>query len=220
MTTVLRKDEVVIGEVIAKAREVFQQYGFKKTTMEDIARELGKGKSTLYYYFSSKEAIFEEVVDQEMHRFFQLIRKAVGKSQTGREKLKAYSKMRLNRINEMCNLSHALKNDLIENIGAVLEIKRKHDSTHEGIVRDIILFGVNDGEFRKLSPRDIDLISFLFVSLFKGMGLPTSSRSTVDLNRHVGFMVDSLVDGIGNTDAPKGSQGTGKQLDHFKNLEL
>ncbi len=199
MTQALPKDEVIISEVIAKAKAVFQKYGFRKTTMEDIARELGKGKSTLYYYFSSKEAIFEEVVDQEMGHFFTSITRAVDKAETARKKLKAYSNMRLERIKEMCNLSYALKNDLIENMGVVLEIKKKHESTHSNIIREIVLFGISQDEIKKLSDPDIDLIAFLFVSLFKGMEMPLVKAQPIpDINAYVDFMVDSIIDGIGN----------------------
>ena len=54
MTDTLQKDEIIIKEVIEAAKVLFQRYGLKKTTMEDIAKFVGKGKSTLYYYFPSK----------------------------------------------------------------------------------------------------------------------------------------------------------------------
>ncbi len=57
-----------------------------------------KGKSTLYYYFSSKEEIFERVVDEEMNHFFSDIEKAIDKASSARDKLKAYCKMRLRRL--------------------------------------------------------------------------------------------------------------------------
>jgi len=49
-----KKDELIKAAIIEAARRVFQKWGLKKSTMEDIAEEAGKGKSTLYYYFKSK----------------------------------------------------------------------------------------------------------------------------------------------------------------------
>jgi AcrR family transcriptional regulator len=49
-------------EIIISAGRIFSHYGFKKTTMEEIARALKIGKSSVYYYFKSKEDIFEAVV--------------------------------------------------------------------------------------------------------------------------------------------------------------
>src|SRR5436189_4267915 len=53
-------------EILNGARELFQRFGFKKTTMEDIARQIGKSKSALYYYYKTKEEIFEAVVLNEI----------------------------------------------------------------------------------------------------------------------------------------------------------
>jgi AcrR family transcriptional regulator len=49
------KEEIFKEDIIREAQKLFQTYGLKKTTMEDIAKALGKGKSTLYYYYQSKE---------------------------------------------------------------------------------------------------------------------------------------------------------------------
>jgi AcrR family transcriptional regulator len=60
------KEEITRREVVQAASRLFQRYGLVKTTMEDIARETGRGKSTLYYYFKSKDEIFDAVVNQEL----------------------------------------------------------------------------------------------------------------------------------------------------------
>src|SRR5688572_33260146 len=49
-------------EILNGARDLFERFGFKKTTMEDIARQVGKSKSALYYYYKTKEEIFEAVI--------------------------------------------------------------------------------------------------------------------------------------------------------------
>jgi len=41
--------------ILKIAREIFSKYGYKKTTLDDIANAVRKGKSSLYYYFKSKE---------------------------------------------------------------------------------------------------------------------------------------------------------------------
>ena len=53
----LNKDEIIKAKILEGADKLFQKYGLGKTTMEDIAKDAGKGKSTLYYYFKSKEEI-------------------------------------------------------------------------------------------------------------------------------------------------------------------
>jgi len=58
------KDEVR-EQLVQSARQVFARYGFKKTALDDIAREAHKGKSTIYYYFKSKDEIFKAVIEAE-----------------------------------------------------------------------------------------------------------------------------------------------------------
>ena len=55
----IRKQAIVQG-----ALKVFNNSGIEKTTMDEIASESGFGKATLYYYFSSKEEVFIEIMEQ------------------------------------------------------------------------------------------------------------------------------------------------------------
>ena len=46
-------------KIINKAGEMFLSLGFKSITMDDIAKELGVSKKTLYKYFSNKTALVD-----------------------------------------------------------------------------------------------------------------------------------------------------------------
>jgi AcrR family transcriptional regulator len=46
----LSKEEQLREDVIQSAQQSFQQFGLHKTTMEDMAKAMGRGKSTLYYF--------------------------------------------------------------------------------------------------------------------------------------------------------------------------
>ncbi len=48
-------------QVLEQASRLFLQYGFKKTTMDDIASGVGISKGALYLHFDSKETIFLEI---------------------------------------------------------------------------------------------------------------------------------------------------------------
>ena len=51
--------------IINTSREIFARFGFKKTTVDEIANSLNKTKSFIYHYFNSKEEIFQSVVEKE-----------------------------------------------------------------------------------------------------------------------------------------------------------
>ena len=54
--------------IIESATMHFSRYGFHKTTMDEIAKHIHKAKGVIYYYFKSKEELFNEVVKQELGR--------------------------------------------------------------------------------------------------------------------------------------------------------
>lgn len=47
--------------ILAAAEECFARYGFQKTSMEDIAREAGLSRRSVYRHFPDKSALFNEV---------------------------------------------------------------------------------------------------------------------------------------------------------------
>lgn len=49
--------------IIEKASELYNQYGIKSITMDDIARELGMSKKTLYKYVSNKDDLVDQFVE-------------------------------------------------------------------------------------------------------------------------------------------------------------
>lgn len=49
-------------EVIDIAARLFREKGYEATTFADIAREFGTDRASLYYYVTSKDELFEEVV--------------------------------------------------------------------------------------------------------------------------------------------------------------
>jgi len=49
--------------IIDGALKTFLRLGYKKTTMDDIAKDLGVSKGAVYQYFTSKEDLFLEAFD-------------------------------------------------------------------------------------------------------------------------------------------------------------
>ena len=48
--------------ILNAAQKRFAHFGISKTSMEDIAADIGLSKSSLYYYFTTKEDIFKAVI--------------------------------------------------------------------------------------------------------------------------------------------------------------
>ena len=49
-------------EILNKVRELYSRYGIRSVTMDDVVRELGISKKTLYQFFKDKSELVAEVI--------------------------------------------------------------------------------------------------------------------------------------------------------------
>ncbi|NBB31199.1 TetR/AcrR family transcriptional regulator [Cellulophaga sp. BC115SP] len=199
MTDTLQKDEIIIKEVIEAAKVLFQRYGLKKTTMEDIAKFVGKGKSTLYYYFPSKIEIFEAVIENEIRELFESIEIAASKEVTARQKLKVYWLTRLQKLEKMCNLSQVLKEEIMDHAITIFNLKRKHLQEELTLVKGFLIFGIENEEFRPETEEHIELLCRVIVASLRGFELSNMEVFEIekDYIRHIDFLIDTFIGGIG-----------------------
>ena len=50
-------DEDIKQRIVEEAFKLFSQFGIKNVTMDEIARQMGASKKTIYQYFESKEEL-------------------------------------------------------------------------------------------------------------------------------------------------------------------
>jgi TetR/AcrR family transcriptional regulator, cholesterol catabolism regulator len=55
-----------LKNIIYKARHLFMKYGIKSITMDDIAREMGISKKTLYHHVDNKNDLLEKIFNTEL----------------------------------------------------------------------------------------------------------------------------------------------------------
>lgn len=191
------KDEWMVREILNTAKQLFNQNGLKKTTMEDIASAMGKGKSTLYYYFPGKLEIFEAVVDEELGNMFKFISKAIENVPTAKEKLKAYSRVRLSIMEKFQNLSSVVYENLMSHLEEIVKLKQKHDALQVKLIQDILLNGMRQREFKEMSDNQIHLFSKAFVAAFRGLEMWIyGTPATVSKSNGTDILIEMLVDGL------------------------
>jgi AcrR family transcriptional regulator len=64
-------------QIIKAAREAFQSFGYKATTLDQIAKQANMGKGTFYLSFKTKEEVFTCIVDDELKQFSQFLEEAI-----------------------------------------------------------------------------------------------------------------------------------------------
>ena len=81
-------------EIIKEAaRNLFFQFGLAKTSMDDIAAQSNLAKPSLYYYYPKKEAIFQEIVIEEVEKFIDKVEKKLPQDLPADEKIACFFRM-------------------------------------------------------------------------------------------------------------------------------
>lgn len=153
-------------KIIATSGKIFNSLGFKKTTMDDIAEAIKKRKSSIYYYFNSKEEIFQSVVLQEAKVFRRTIINAVDKKNNPKDKLKAFIITRMNIIDTLGNFNKALQDKKLMHLEFVERLKKLYDKEEIRLFKNILIEGVESSYFKIY---DIDLAAIAFVTAMRGM---------------------------------------------------
>ncbi len=85
-----REREQRQNDIINAARKLLADKDFDEVSMDEIAGEVGLGKSTLYLYFKNKESLYFAIVLRGIRIWAEMIKEEVKKGNTGLEKLILY----------------------------------------------------------------------------------------------------------------------------------
>ena len=109
--------------IVESATKYFSKFGFYKTTMDEIARHIHKAKGILYYYFKSKEELFNEVLKQELGMVKAELSKIVNSDKDSLIILKDYMLTRLKLLHKAVNYHETLKADFFEKYHFVKDVR-------------------------------------------------------------------------------------------------
>ena len=151
----MNKDDIVRDEILKSAERVFQKWGLNKTTMEDIAREAGKGKSTLYYYYQSKEEIFDAVVIVVFEKILQKAKELSQEAETAKEKLIKYIVESINEMKSRISTYTIIREEIKRNQNFISKLRDMFQAREEKYIREILEFGLKNEEFTFINKSEV-----------------------------------------------------------------
>lgn len=195
----LPKEDIIRCEVLQEAAKLFRHYGLNKTTMEDIARAVGKGKSTLYYYYKSKEEIFDAVMKREKDAILCRIQAAVAQQPTASGKLEAFTRMKFREIAQISVLYQVVVRE-VQNCSEIERgIRRNFDDNEVSLVKSILQFGIDTGEFKNILNTDLDLMAFVMISAQRGVEIASILNGKLEeIEGTMDGLVSIMLNGIRN----------------------
>jgi AcrR family transcriptional regulator len=140
-------------ELFRTAARLFKEKGYRATSMQDIASQLGIQKPSLYYYISSKEDLLKEIAWVTMKMLIDAIEKIAFSPLSPREKIEKIIESHVKLICENLDLFTVSLRE-INPINAetfwsdVVALRDRY----ENYVRSIIRVGKESGDFK----RDMD----------------------------------------------------------------
>lgn len=188
-------NDEVREQVVQAARTVFARFGYKKTALDDIAREAKKGKSTIYYYFKSKDDIFKAVIDAEAEIRVKTIDDQICRIEDPVHKLRTYIYIRMLTLKMVVNYYEAIKNDLLDNLYFVNNFRNNHFEAEIKRISELLQEGIKKEVFTIQNP---ELTAKTIVTILQGFEVPLilKNLSNEDLQKSVDEMLNILFYGI------------------------
>ena len=153
-------------KILSNSRELFEQYGYQKTTLTDIAKSVGKVKTAIYYYFSGKDEIFAELVQTEAEAFNKKLFSKVETANNSIDKLELYVTTRMELMQQLSERYNFLKLDFFELMPIVEENRSESDKKEIAYVTSIL------EEINKSNEAEIIDVTFsakMLINTLKGL---------------------------------------------------
>ena len=96
-------------ELLEAAERVFVKFGIEKTTLDDIASELGLKKTAVYYYFKSKNDLLAKMITSKIDRIIAGQEEAVLAAKGLKNKIKAFMEYKTDILNNNDKLGKMLE---------------------------------------------------------------------------------------------------------------
>lgn len=152
--------------IIKAAQEVFSRFGYRKTTMDEIAQAAKKGKSSIYHYFKSKEEVFGAVVEKEVREAKTIVDRALAAESTPQGRLEAYVVTRLEIFKKLSNLYSAYSDEYLEDYYFIEKLRINYDLYEIEMIKEILKGGVEEGVF---VIKDLEMTAYAILIAEKGL---------------------------------------------------
>jgi AcrR family transcriptional regulator len=181
-------------KIILSAGEIFSHYGYRKTTMDEIARALKMGKSSIYYYFESKEEIFEAVVMFEANILRNELTTAIKSVESPIEKMRSYVFVRMKSFEKLSNYYNSIFDKNLDHFDFIETIREKYDREELAILRLILYHGARLKVFNVVNS---EYTALAIQTTLKGLEVPLFwKKKEVNIENRLNAILDVLFYGI------------------------
>ncbi len=151
-------------KILLASQELFANYGYGKTSMEDIARKVGVSKAALYLYFRSKEELLGGLYESSPSTFGEILASSFNGTMTEKNAEEFFEKM-ADQYAAYPSFSFEIFSEAAHNSAIKDAVFRKY----EGYTEIISEFLERKSDGRIVDVFDKKMMSFALIGIWNGM---------------------------------------------------
>jgi len=162
--------------------------------MDEIANALKMGKSSIYYYFQSKEEIFEAVVLNEANILRNELTTSIKSVESPVEKMKNYVFVRMKTFEKLSNYYNAIFDKNLDHFEFIERIRSRYDREELAILRLILYHGARKKVFNVTNS---EYTALAVQTTLKGLEVPLFwQKKEVNIEDRLNAILEVLFNGI------------------------
>ena len=197
MRQIARRED--IRDLILDAVDaLLAKFGYSKMTMEDVARQVGIGKGTIYLHFPSKQELVLAHIDRIAERVVARLGEIAASPESSDRRLHEMLVTRvLVRFDSVAHYSQSL-GDLLSSVRLALVVRRQGHFEREAVVfEDVLREGARLGALDCPDPRTTAFVLIQGTNAFLPFSLsPRELGRREEVEAEVGRIADLLVKGL------------------------
>ncbi|MBH5318649.1 TetR/AcrR family transcriptional regulator [Paenibacillus sp. GSMTC-2017] len=153
-------------QIVEAAAKSFSMFGYKATTMDQVAKIANVGKGTIYTFFTNKEELFQEIMNRLSLEMKRIAEKAIDPNQMFFDNLNAALELLLD-FREEHELALKLSQEVRE-IGTpmALEGLNQLEKAVVGYIAGQVQIAAEKGEIKQCEP---EMTAFVMLKLYTAL---------------------------------------------------
>ncbi|MBI5433286.1 MAG: TetR/AcrR family transcriptional regulator [Planctomycetes bacterium] len=184
--------------ILDAADRLLGRLGFKKTTLDDLARESGVGRRTIYLHFAGKEEVALASIDRVVERLCARLEALASSDLSAAARLRAMLVERvLFRIDSVRGYYHGLDELFAVLRAAYMERRERYFASESELFARVLREGKKSGELSVRDPEALARALLLATNSLLPYSLsPRELGARTAVQRDVETLADCLLDGL------------------------
>ena len=190
------------GQIIEAALACFTRKGYANTTIDDIVAESGLSKGAIYWYFKSKDDVFQAAFTSMFEAVGAESMTAFMACETAAEKLRFGTRTMVDLARDIEGYFALIVEFWAqsENRDEVMGFWAEMLTQYQQVIAAIFESGIQSGEFRKV---DADALAWMIMTAYDGLAAYDMMIPNLDMDKISETFIEALLKGLETDGEPK-----------------